>query len=299
MIRLAVRCRPELADIALAELLEVAPGGVEEERGDGYVELAIYGPPGEIPALGEIAALVGGGLIEVTTAEIPDDWADRWRDFHRPVEIAGGRIVVRPSWHAPGTESPAAPDEPGGRTPIEVVVDPGQAFGTGAHPTTRLCLELMLELADAGRARGAVCDLGTGSAVLAIAAAKLGWAPVLGVDHEPAALEASRENAAANGVTIDIARVNLRQQSAPTAPTVIANLTAPLLAEVAERLERPPDALVCSGLLGAEAEAVASAFAAGGLAVSARRDSGEWAALLLEHDSGPARQELFADPRSG
>ena len=282
MIRLAVRCRPEHAEAALAELLEVAPGGVEEDRGDGYVELAIYGPPGEIPALGEIEALVGDGLIEVTTAEIPDDWADRWRDFHRPVEVAGGRIVVRPSWHSAAPERATAADETDDSAPIEVVVDPGQAFGTGAHPTTRLCIELMLELADAGRARGALCDLGTGSAVLAITAAKLGWDPVVGVDHQPAALEAARENAAANGVAIDVAAVDLRQQSPPAAPTVIANLTAPLLAEVAERLEARPDALVCSGLLEVEADAVASAFAAGGLAVAAHRASGEWAALLLE-----------------
>ena len=147
MIRLAVRCRPELAERVLAELVELAPGGVEEERGDGYVEYAIYGAPGELPALPDLEAVAGDGLVEVTSAEIPDDWADRWQDFHRPLDV-GGRLWVRPSWEAPREGT------------IDVVVDPGQAFGTGAHPTTRMCLELLLELADAGHARGAARRLG-------------------------------------------------------------------------------------------------------------------------------------------
>ena len=95
MIRLAVRCRPELAEQVLADLVELAPGGVEEERGDGYVEYAIYGPPGELPALPDLEAIAGDGLVAVTSAEIPDDWADRWQDFHRPLDV-GGRLWVRP-----------------------------------------------------------------------------------------------------------------------------------------------------------------------------------------------------------
>ena len=171
MIRLAVRCTPELAERVLAELVELAPGGVEEERGDGYVEYAIYGPPGEVPELPDLEAAAGEGLVEIETTEIPDDWADRWRDFHEPVVVADGRLVVRPSWEAAAARG----------TEIDIVVDPGRAFGTGAHATTRACLELLLELADAGEARGELADWGTGSGVLAIAAAKLGWAPVLGV----------------------------------------------------------------------------------------------------------------------
>jgi ribosomal protein L11 methyltransferase len=98
LIRLAVRCRPELAERVLADLLELAPGGVEEERGSDWVEYAIYGPPGEVPALPDLEVAAGDGLVEITTTEIPDDWADRWRDFHEPVAVGGGRIVVRPSW---------------------------------------------------------------------------------------------------------------------------------------------------------------------------------------------------------
>ena len=190
MIRLAVRCRAELAEPVLAELLELAPGGVEEERGEGWVEYAIYGPPGEVPAVPELRAAAGEGLVEISATEIPDDWADRWRDFHEPVSIAGGRIVVRPSWEA----------APSDESLVDIVVDPGQAFGTGAHATTRMCLELLLELADTGEASGPLADLGTGSGVLAIAAAKLGFAPVSGCDSEPAALDAAAHNAASNGV---------------------------------------------------------------------------------------------------
>ena len=182
----------------LAELTVLAPNGVEEERGPGYVEYAIYGGEGELPELGEIDAVVGGRPIEVSSTEIPDDWADRWRDFHKPL-LVGERLWLRPSW------------EPEREGAIDVVVDPGQAFGTGAHPTTRLCLEYLLELADAGENDGALTDLGTGSGVLAIAAAKLGWSPVTGYDHEPAAIEASAANAAINGVEIDFHRQNLRE----------------------------------------------------------------------------------------
>jgi len=270
LIRLAVRCRPELAERVLAELLELAPGGVEEENAKDWVEYAIYGPPGEVPELPELEAAAGDGLVEITSTEIPDDWADRWRDFHRPVEVGGGRILVRPSWEPASAPAGA----------LDIVIDPGQAFGTGAHATTSLCLELLLELADAGEARDPLVDLGTGSGVLAIAAAKLGWQPVLGCDSEQAAIEAAAENAGANGVEIQLRRINLRDAPAPSAPTVVANVTAPLLAAVAGGLEGRARTLVCSGLLANEVDAVAGALAEAGLEVVARRERGEWAALL-------------------
>ena len=87
MIRLAVRCAPEYAEHVMANLLELAPNGLEEERGPGWVEFAIYGPPGEVPELGELQAAAGGSLVDVTTTSVPDDWADRWADFHRPIEV--------------------------------------------------------------------------------------------------------------------------------------------------------------------------------------------------------------------
>ena len=86
MIRLAVRVAREHADLVLAELLELAPGGVEEADVDGgLVEYAIYGPPGEVPDLPDLEVAAGDALVEVRTTEVADDWADRWRAFHRPV----------------------------------------------------------------------------------------------------------------------------------------------------------------------------------------------------------------------
>lgn len=279
MIRLAVRCAPEQAELVLAELTVLAPNGVEEQRGPGYVEYAIYGGEGELPELGEIDAAVGAGRVEVSATEVPDDWADRWREFHKPL-LVGDRLWLRPSWEPP---------RPGA---VDVVVDPGRAFGTGAHPTTRLCLELLLEL----EPEGPLSDLGTGSGVLAIAAAKLGWGPVRGYDHEPAAIEAAAANAAANGVEIELERVNLRERLPPLAPTAVANMTAPILAAVAAGLRRgdgagpegdaprPPRVLVCSGILPRELDEVAAAFAAAGMRERERRRDGDWAALLLAAD---------------
>ncbi len=268
MIRLAVRCSPELAELVLAELTVLAPNGVEEERGPGYVEYAIYGGEGELPELGEIDAAVGAGRVEVSSTEVPDDWADRWKDFHKPLLVAG-RLWLRPSWEPPREGA------------IDVVVDPGRAFGTGAHPTTRLCLAYLCELADAGEADGPLTDLGSGSGVLAIAAAKLGWGPVHAYDHEPAAIEAATANAELNGVEVSLERMNLREHLPSIAPTVVANMTAPILAAVASQLAEPPATLVCSGLLPSELDATASAFAPAGLVERDRRREGDWAALFL------------------
>jgi ribosomal protein L11 methyltransferase len=269
VIRLAVRCAAEQAEAVLAELLQVAPNGVEERSGHGWVEYAIYGGEGELPDLGAVEAGFGDALVEVRAEPVPDDWADRWREFHRPTLIAG-RVVVRPSWR-----DDAPPAE------LEVVLDPGQAFGTGAHPTTRLCIELLLELADQGRARGPLADLGTGSGVLAIVAAKLGWRPVLGVDHAEPAITAARENAAANGADIELRLLDLRSDPPPAAPVVVANLTAPLLRELAPRLAAATEVVVCSGLLARERADVERAFADAGFALRDARTEGDWAALLL------------------
>lgn len=282
MIRLALRVSRADAEIALAELLELAPSGVEEvDRGD-FVEYAVYGPPGELPELPELQAAVGGALVEVTTSELPDDWNERWKDFHKPL-VLGDRLVVRPPWEAPLGAA------------VELVIDPAQAFGTGSHATTRLCLELLLSLAEedaasgspggsaAGEsaARGPLVDVGCGSGVLAIAAAKLGWGPVVAIDYDPLSVEATIENATVNGVTLDVRRGDLRTETMPAAPTVLANLLRPLLLEYAANLPEPPQRLIASGLLVHEADEIAAAFERHGLRERSRLELGEWAALLL------------------
>ncbi|HEX4363648.1 MAG TPA: 50S ribosomal protein L11 methyltransferase [Solirubrobacteraceae bacterium] len=274
MIRLAIRVARADAEVALAELLELAPAGVEEvDRGD-TIEYAVYGAEGELPSLPDVRAAAGAALVDVSTTQVADDWASRWREFHRPVTI-GERLHVRPPWTGP-------PPFDGGL--LDIVIDPNQAFGTGAHATTRLCLEALLELAPAART-GPFVDLGCGSGVLAIAAAKLGWSPVHGVDHEQAAVEAARENAEANGVRIDVRHGDLLHDGpAATAPTVVANLLRPLLAHVAQHGfdGPPPRVLIVSGLLCDEADAIAGAFEREqGLREAARSERGEWAALTL------------------
>jgi ribosomal protein L11 methyltransferase len=268
LLRLAVRVAREEAELVLAELLELAPSGVEEVAvGGGVVEYAVYGAPGELPALPDLRAAAGAALVDVSTREVADDWDRRWREFHRPV-VLDGRLTVRPPWEPPSTNS------------IDLVIDPGQAFGTGGHATTRLCLELMLGL----DAPGPFVDLGCGSGVLAIAAARLGWAPVVALDNDPAAVEAARANARANGVGIEVRRHDLRSDPPAVAPTVAANLLRPLLLVWAERLAEapsPPQRVIAGGLLVHEVDEVAAAFAPLGLLERERRSAGEWAAVRL------------------
>ena len=277
MIRLAVRAPAPAGEQVLAALLELAPAGVEQVDGDGFVEFAVYGAPGELPALGEGAAEVGGVTVMVRGEEVPDDWAERWRRFHRPV-LVGGRLYVRPPWEQPAVR-------PGVE---EVVIDPGRAFGTGTHPTTEGCLELLVELAGGpiprrrGRPLASLADLGCGSGVLAIAAAKLGFGPVAAVDADLAALDATRRNARANGVALArVERVNLRDDAPPEAEVVVANLMRPLLLRLAPRFAgAPPRAAIVSGLLDEEADEVVAAF---GAVLAERRRIGHrgWTTVLL------------------
>jgi ribosomal protein L11 methyltransferase len=273
VLRLAVRVQRSQAEIVLAELLSLAPSGVEEvDLGADVVEYAVYGAPGELPALPSVRAVAGAALVDVLTSEVPDDWDQRWRSFHRPLVLDEGRLVVRPPWES----SPVAAE-------IDLVIDPGQAFGTGAHATTRLCLELMLGLAAPGS--GGFLDLGCGSGVLAIAAARLGWAPVAAVDFDPLAVQAAASNASVNGVSIEVGRHDLRVDPVLVAPCVAANLLRPLLLSWAARLGEfggeLPERVIASGLLVGEADEIAGAFRTVGLTEVSRRESGDWAALLL------------------
>ena len=253
----------------LAELVELAPEGFEQVDGDGYVEFALYGAPGELPELAEGRARIGGTRVQVSATAVGDDWADRWREFHRPVQI--GRIRVRAPWHEPAQQGG---DEGG----IDIVIEPGQAFGTGAHPTTRLCLELLQEVTSG--AHGPLADLGCGSGVLAIAAAKLGFGPVVAVDNEQEAVDATLANASANGVTLErVQRCDLRAGPAPVERVTVANLVRPLLMRVAELLPEQPETLIVSGLLEGEEDELAAALAS--LRERRRLRLQGWSALLL------------------
>ena len=192
-----------------ARFVELAPEGFEEvEAGGDRVELAAYGAAAE---------RVLAAFPDAETREVAEGWEERWREFHRPVEI--GPLWVGPPWEEP---------RPG---TLPVVIDPGRAFGTGAHPTTRLCLELLLE-----EARGSLLDVGCGSGVIAIAAVRLGFRPVIAIDADPVAVEVTRENARANGVTLAVSRLDALAGGLPACDLAAANISLAAIEAAAPHL---------------------------------------------------------------
>jgi len=260
MIRVAVRVAREHAETVLAELLELVPGGLEEREDGDVVEYVLYGAEGELPNMGVVRAAAGDALVDVHTSELPDDWDERWRSFHQALDV--GPIRVRPPWE------PARPQA------LDVVIDPGQAFGTGSHPTTRLTLELLAAIEPSG----ALADWGCGSGILSISAAKLGWRPVLACDYDPASVDATREGADANGVELTVSHVDLRTALGPYAPTIVANLVTPLLLDLAPRIDRLPERLIFSGVYAHEVDQVLAAFP---MREARRLTGGGWAAVEL------------------
>lgn len=202
-------------------MLDLFPEGFEESETPDYLELAAY-----TDGVGE--ERLRAVYDAVVSVPVEPDWADRWRVFHRPVLV--GPLWIGPPWD----EAP-----PG---PVAVVIDPGGAFGTGAHATTRLCLELL-----AASPAGSLLDVGCGSGVLAIAGAKLGCDPVVALDDDPAAVAAARENAARNAVSIDVREADAFAGPLPAVDSVVANLTLVQVEGLAQRLSSPR--LIASGYL--------------------------------------------------
>jgi ribosomal protein L11 methyltransferase len=201
------------------------------------------------------------------------DWADAWK-AHFPVLRVGRRIVIRPTWR----RHRAAPDD------VVLALDPGMAFGTGLHPTTRLCLAALEDAAERGSLEGArVLDVGCGSGILAIAAARLGAAKVLGLDTDPVAVEATVANARRNRLGRRIhARLGSLPSGEPAHDVVLANLIASVLITLAVPLAqelRPGGLLLASGIFGDREAEVATAFRGAGLMLEEQTAEGDWVAL--------------------
>jgi len=238
------------AEEARAMMLELFPEGFEEVESAGALELAAYtGPGGEE----RVWQVFGPGRAD----DVEGGWNDRWKAFHRPVRV--GPLWIGPPWDEPDASS------------LAVVVDPGRAFGTGAHPTTRLCVEHLLAIEPAP-----LVDLGCGSGVLAIVAAKLGFGPVLALDLDPAAVDAARENARANQVDVDIATADVLEDEIAPAEVALANIELALAERAVERTTAR--VAITSGYLTVDRPAPA------GFRHVERREADGWAADRFECD---------------
>jgi ribosomal protein L11 methyltransferase len=225
-------------------------------------------------ALGHLQAFGLRPIGELRTRIVHEaDWADAWKAYF-PVMRIGRRLVIRPTWRRHRRHA----------GDVVLALDPGMAFGTGLHPTTRLCLAGVEVLSDRGVLAGArVLDVGCGSGILAIAACKLGAATALGLDTDPIAIKATTANARRNALA---RRIRARESSLPSGEpafdVVLANLIAGVLVPLASALHaelRVGGSLLASGIFVDRERDVASAFEAVGLAVTGRTTEGDWVAL--------------------
>jgi ribosomal protein L11 methyltransferase len=263
-----------LQDFLYAELDAFEPLAIQEhETGDGwrvFFRTRSRRDDARVALLAEFA----NALLELSPVDVDDeDWATRSQAGLKAVRA--GRIIVAPPWDLPAPErsEPATAD-------ILIVIEPSMGFGTGHHATTRLCLELLQKIDLAGTR---VIDVGTGSGVLAIAAAKCGAASVLAVDNDPDALLNARDNITRNHVqAIELQEADIAALNAVPADVILANLTAAVLQRSATSLARliaPGGTAVVSGFGPDELQAVTSAFA--GRVIERARD-GDWAAASLQ-----------------
>jgi ribosomal protein L11 methyltransferase len=216
-------------EIARARLLALEPGGFEEHDRGSEVELTAY-----VDAEGEERIRAAFGAV--TSLPVEEGWEDRWRSFHRPVRAGG--LWIGPPWEAPPAGEPA------------VVVDPGRAFGTGAHPTTRACVELLVRLE-----RASLLDAGCGSGVLAVAACRLGFAPVHALDADPAAVEVATATVRLNAVSVAVGAGDVLRDELPSVDVVVANIELSVVEALLAR--DPAPVALTSGYLAHETPVVA------------------------------------------
>jgi ribosomal protein L11 methyltransferase len=217
--------RASEAELVAAWLVDRFPGGLEERELGSHVELVVF-----TDAAGE--ADVREAFADVRSEPVAPGWEDRWKEFHRPVRAGG--LWIGPPWIDPPVAEPV------------VVVDPGRAFGTGAHPTTRACIELLSTLE-----RGSLLDAGCGSGVVSVAAVRLGFAPVVAVDLDEVAVEVATGTARSNEVAIEVSRADVLRDELPVVDVVVANIELRIVERLLERATAR--VAITSGYLEAEA----------------------------------------------
>jgi ribosomal protein L11 methyltransferase len=265
VLELTLRVGAGEVEEVLDAVLPALPGGAHLREAGEAVELAIAATPGA-PDETELRRLIGSRLIELTVTEVSDDWRERRLARYEPLIVAE-RFLLRPEW-APQVE---------GQGLTEIVLEQGPAFGTGVHPTTQACLATMTELEPGG----SLADIGCGSGVLAIAAGKLGWAPIVAIDVDPNSVRIARGNADRNSVEIEVRRLDVTAEAPPGAETVVANVPPAVQLALAERLDATPSLLIASGFKPDEIATVSSAWELRGLGVSDEVRANEWSVLVM------------------
>jgi ribosomal protein L11 methyltransferase len=262
MKRISFRVPEEDKEEVLDALLPLLPAGVRED------DEVLSSCAGTLPSRGVLEAAAGRPLEGFAEEDVPADWRERRARFGGGGVLVRDRVLIRSPW------DPAAP--PG---VVDVVVERrGSAFGSGSHPTTQMCVALMLGVEPCGGA----ADLGCGVGTLAIAAAKLGWAPVVAVDRVAGAVEQARENVARNAVDVACSVADLARDDVPLAALLLVNAPPPVHERVAAAVTPEVRHVIVSGIVAGEAEAVLAAYAAAGYApAEALGTEDEWLALRL------------------
>jgi len=279
-------------EVAGALLMDVLGPFVEESGGRASTLVFFPGPAVECTREAVLdllpPSLKQGEDVAVEIVAVPRDWEDNWRQYFRPIAV--GRVRIRPPWEAAvdaGTDLNHHAATPAPTSAVEVVINPGLGFGTGLHPTTRGVLLLLQEEEAPASAGGPLVDVGTGSGILAIAAAKLGWSPVLAFDNDPQALAAARANVRTNAVAVEVAEADVATACLAwfAHATVLANLTLEPVVVLLWRLGAgavPVVRLLVSGILAGEQEAkVLREAAAAGFLLGRRLQEDEWCSLEL------------------
>ncbi len=278
-----INTEPGAVDAVGAALYAAGCGGFEVREAATPPAVAGYLPvddrlEGRLEELqAALRALPGFGVLgagtELTLRYVEEaDWATAWKAYYKPIRL-GKRLVVTPPWETPDL----------GPGDLAIVVDPGMAFGTGSHPTTQLCLVALEEYVRPGMA---VADVGTGSGILAIAAAKLGASVVAASDNDPLAVTVAAENAAVNGVSVAVA------ETVPPGPysVVVANILADVIIGMAgslAELTAPGGVLIASGIIDTREADVRQAVEAAGFTPKDTRRQGEWVALIFARPPSP------------